>query len=339
MARYKDAGVDISLGDSIKDHITQLVRSTHSDSVVTFGGEFGGIYRVPFSNTLAITSIDGVGTKLKVAVAANLHSTVGQDLVNHSVNDIAVMGAIPAFFVDYFATGKLVERVVLEVIRGIIRACSNHSIALVGGETAQMPDLYRKDDYDLAGAITGFMKTDDPYLSRKVTENDVIIGFQSNGLHTNGYSLARRILFQKNKWSIDTYNEEIQSTWGQELLKIHKSYYQLSRRLIEQFNVCRLAHITGGGVPGNLARVIPEGLQAVVNTSLIPQQPIFSVLQKAGKVDYQEMYEVFNMGCGLMAICSSDSTDAIIQEFHGDAFFCGTIIRHEEGSKVLLNTQ
>jgi len=338
MTEYRDAGVDIRLGESIKSKITQLVRSTYSTSVVTCGGEFGGVYRVPFSNTLAITSIDGVGTKLKVAIAANVHTTIGQDLVNHSVNDISVMGASPAYFVDYIAAGKLNDSIVHSLVQGIVKACNHHSMAVIGGETAQLPDIYGENDYDLAGAITGFMNADDPYLSRSVSENDVIVGFTSNGLHTNGYSLARHILFKQNRWTVDTYDEEIGATWGHELLKVHRSYYQQIRKLIADHDVIRIAHITGGGIPGNLARIIPDGLQAIVDIAKIPQQPVFSVLQRAGRVALQEMYDVFNMGCGLLVICPTDYLNVVVDTFQGDAFSCGTIVRSTQGRKVVLNS-
>jgi len=336
MTDYRSAGVDLNLGDSIKDHIAALIKRTHSASVVTRGGEFGGVFRVPNSNVLAVTSIDGVGTKLLVAIAAGIHDTVGKDLVNHSVNDIAVMGATPAFFVDYFAAGKLNENTVLEVIKGITAACSEHEMALVGGETAQMPDLYDENEYDLAGAITGFMSSEDPYLSRVVKSGDMIIGFKSNGLHTNGYSLARKIVFSDSNWEIDTHNEELGTTWGSELLKVHRSYLNIIRDLIDNHEACRIAHITGGGIPGNMSRVLPEGIAAKIEVDKIPRQPVFSVLERAGAVSHEEMYEVFNMGCGMLAVVPGKSVDNIVSKYEGDAFLCGSIISHEERDKVVL---
>lgn len=337
MITYKEAGVDLAFSDSVKNRIVQLVHSTFDETVVSKGGEFGGVCRIPDSNFYLVSSIDGVGTKLKVAFLVDKHDTVGQDLVNHCVNDIGVMGAKPAFFLDYFASGELEEDTILAVIYGLVQACKQHSITLIGGETAQMPDIYKKNEYDLAGTIVGFLEKSKLMPKNNIKPGDIIIGFKSTGLHTNGYSLARKIVFERNSWTVDTYQEELGCTWGEELLKIHMSYYSLIDSLIENNLTKALAHITGGGIPGNLTRILPPSTMAKINRESVPVLPVFHVLMESGKVSEEEMYNVFNMGVGLVSISSPDSVDKTVKEFDEQSFIIGEIVKDTGNGKVSLS--
>ena len=337
MTTYKESGVDLFLSDSIKETISKLVHSTFDDTVVSKGGEFGGVLRIPGSNHYLVSSIDGVGTKLKVAFLVNKHDTVGQDLVNHCVNDIGVMGAKPAIFLDYFASGEMDENTIVAVITGLVEACKKHSIKLIGGETAQMPGIYQSNEYDLAGAIVGFLEQSRLLPKDNIEIGDVIVGFRSTGLHTNGYSLARKVVFEQNRWTVDTYQEELGVTWGDELLKIHRSYFQIIDVLVEKNMTKGLAHITGGGISGNLARIIPASMVALIDTSTIPVLPVFNVLMKSGNVSLKEMYNVFNMGVGLISISSPDSANNILKKFLGDSFIIGEVIKDTGEGRVSLS--
>jgi phosphoribosylformylglycinamidine cyclo-ligase len=333
---YREAGVNLDSSDAIKESIASRIKRTFSGSVVSKGGEFGGVYRIPESELMLVASIDGVGTKIKVAILAGVHNTVGQDLVNHCVNDIAVMGATPAVFLDYLAFGSIQPAVTLEIIDGLSLACSEHGVSLIGGETAQMPGFYSEGDYDLAGAIIGFLSNDDRINCENLSPGDVVIGFRSNGLHTNGYSLARRIVFEINKWRIDTFDPELGCTWGEELLKIHSSYYRVIRQMVTRKTGKAFAHITGGGLPGNVSRVIPQGLSAVIETSKIPRQPIFSVLEEAGRISREEMYRAFNMGIGMVAIVNAEQCTSILDEYDKEAVLLGEITGKEGRASVVL---
>ncbi len=296
----------------MKSRITRLVRDTYTDKVLTKGGEFAGLIQLPDCSDAIAVSIDGVGTKLKVAVLAGIHDTVGQDLVNHCVNDIAVMGCEPLCFVDYIAVGKLDNQIVLKIVEGLSRGCIENGIALIGGETAQMPDMYSEGEYDLAGAIVGRINPSNQFPKPDIGPGDLLIGVQSNGLHTNGYSLARKILFEEKRITVDLYLEEIGCTWGEELLKTHRSYLNLIRAAKVMPGVKAFAHITGGGIPGNLSRVLPDNLSAIIELSEIRSNPVFSVLQGYGNVSTEEMYNVFNMGGGLIIVADSREASNII---------------------------
>jgi len=325
LSKYAEAGVNLELSDSVKERITEIVRSTFNNNVLSAGGEFGGIYKIPESSLSLVSSIDGVGTKLKVAFMANKHDTVGQDLVHHCVNDIAVMGAKPAFFLDYLATGELRSSIVHEIIKGLADACRQHSVALIGGETAQMPGMYAKGEYDLAGAIVGFLEKEDTLPQPSIELGDILVGFRSSGLHTNGYSLVRKIVFEQNKWTLDTHQDELKCTWGEELLKIHLSYYDIIRLLIKRELTKALVHVTGGGIPGNLTRVLPPNVGAEIYVKNIPSNPVFSVLQESGNIQQQEMYQVFNMGVGVISVCTRDSAEQTTKLFPEDSFVLGQL--------------
>jgi phosphoribosylformylglycinamidine cyclo-ligase len=290
---YARAGVDVDLGNKLKRRIQSLVRQTHGPQVLGKIGGFGGLFRGKFPGVrdpVLVASIDGVGTKLKIAFALNKHDTVGADLVNHCVDDIAVLGARPLFFLDYIGCEKLEPRVFDQLLRGFSRACREAKCALIGGETAQMPGMYRRGEYDLAGCIIGVVDRSKMIDGRKIKPGDVVLGMRSNGLHTNGYSLARKVLPRSRK----IYKE---------LLCVHKNYQPLLAKAPNGM-IKGLAHITGGGLIDNLPRVLPHNCDAVIETKSWRVPRIFQVLQQNGKVGRKEMFQVFNMGIGMVAIVS-----------------------------------
>src|SRR5437870_7473685 len=308
---YASAGVDVDLANRLKRRIQSLVRQTHGPQVLGKIGGFGGLFRANFSGMrepVLVASIDGVGTKLKVAFALDKHDTVGADLVNHCVNDIAVVGARPHFFLDYIGCGKLEPRVFQELLRGFSRACQSAGCALIGGETAQMPGMYHKGEYDLAGCIIGVVDRRNIIDGRKIRPGDVVLGLESNGLHTNGYSLAREILFRKMRLKLTSRLPGSAKTVGQELLRVHKNY-QLLLAKIQSGMIKGLAHITGGGLIDNLPRILAGNCDAVIETKSWRVPRIFQVLEENGKIDPQEMYQVFNMGIGMVAVVSARDAD------------------------------
>jgi phosphoribosylformylglycinamidine cyclo-ligase len=303
---YARAGVDVDLGNKLKRGIQSLVRQTHGPQVLGKIGGFGGLFRASFPGIrepVLVASIDGVGTKLRVAFALNKHDTVGSDLVNHCVNDIAVLGARPLFFLDYIGCGKLEPRVFQQLLSGVSRACRSADCALIGGETAQMPGIYRKGEYDLAGCIFGVVDRGNIIDGRKIRPGDVILALESNGLHTNGYSLAREILFRKMRLKITSHLPGLAKTVGQELMRVHKNYQPLLARIPSDI-IKGLAHITGGGLTDNLPRILPANCDAVIETKSWRAPRIFQVLEENGKIDPQEMYQVFNMGIGMVVVVS-----------------------------------
>jgi phosphoribosylformylglycinamidine cyclo-ligase len=299
---YKGVGVDIDAGEEVVRRIKPLVRSTFTSGVLADIGSFGALFRPDFSTydePVLVSSVDGVGTKLKVAVRANVHHTIGQDLVNHCVNDIAVCGALPLFFLDYFSTGRLDPIVVHAVVEGFATACRQNGCALIGGETAEMPDLYQVGDYDLAGMIVGVVERSRILDGSAVKEGDLLYGLASTGLHTNGYSLARKVLFGAFDHD-DRPGELGGASVGEALLAVHRSYLepiQATADLVSAF-----VHVTGGGIPGNTARVIPDGLDVSVDYTAWPRPPIFSLIQEVGHVPEGDMRRAFNLGIGLIAI-------------------------------------
>jgi phosphoribosylformylglycinamidine cyclo-ligase len=301
---YARAGVDIDLGNKLKRRIGQLVGQTHGPEVLGKTGGFGGLFRVQFSGMRApvlVASIDGVGTKLKIAFAMNKHDTVSADLVNHCVNDIAVLGARPLFFLDYIGCEKLEERVFNQLLRGFSRACRSAGCALIGGETAQMPGMYGKGEYDLAGCIVGVVDRSKIIDGSKIRPGDVVLGLMSSGLHTNGYSLARKILFGKMRLKVGSRLPGSTSTVGAELLRVHKNYQPLLAK-VPRGMIKGLAHITGGGLIDNLPRILPKNCDAMIETKSWRVPRIFKILQRNGDVDLAEMYQVFNMGIGMVAV-------------------------------------
>ena len=303
---YASAGVDVDLGNRLKRQIQSLVRQTHGPRVLGKVGGFGGLFRANFPGIrepVLVASTDGVGTKLKIAFALDRHDTVGADLVNHCVNDIAVIGARPLFFLDYIGCEKLEPRFFDQLLRGLARACRAAGCALIGGETAQLGDMYRRGEYDLAGCIVGVVDRTKMIDGRRIKPGDVILGMPSNGLHTNGYSLARKILFEKMKLKPTSCLPGSTTTVGAELLRVHKNYQpMLARPSIGMIK--GLAHITGGGLLDNLPRILPANCDAVINTKSWRVPLIFQILQQNGNIDLHEMYQVFNMGIGMTAVVS-----------------------------------
>jgi len=303
---YTRAGVDVDLGNRLKGQIQSLVRQTHGPQVLSKIGGFGGLFRATFSGMrepVLVASIDSVGTKVKIAFALNKHDTVGADLVNHCVNDIAVLGARPLFFLDYIGCGKLEARVFRQLLWGLSRACRSTGCALLGGETAQLPGIYREGEYDLAGCIIGVVDRGNIIDGRKIRAGDVILGLESNGLHTNGYSLAREILFRKMSLKVTLRLPGSAKTVGQELLRVHKNYQPLLGKLPSGM-IKGLAHITGGGLVDNLPRILPANCDAVIETKSWRAPRIFQILQQNGNIELHEMYQVFNMGIGMTAVVS-----------------------------------
>jgi len=303
---YARAGVDIDLGNRLKRHIQLLVKRTHGVQVLGKIGGFSGLFAPNFRGMhepVLVASIDGVGTKLKIAFAMNKHDTVGGDLVNHCVNDIAVLGAQPLFFLDYIGCGKLEPRIFHQLLRGLSRACRSAGCALIGGETAQMPRMYRKGEYDLAGCIVGVVDRAKIIDGSNIKPGDAILGLGSNGLHTNGYSLARKILLETMGLKIGSYLPGWNITVGEELLRLHKNYQPLLAR-VPSGVIKGLAHITGGGLIDNLPRILPNNCNAVIDTKSWRVPRIFQTLQQKGNVDAEEMYQVFNMGIGMVVIVS-----------------------------------
>jgi len=310
---YARAGVDVDLANRLKRQTQSLVRQTHGPEVLGRIGGFGGLFRANFRGMrepVLVASIDGVGTKLKIVFAMNKHDTVGADLVNNCVNDVAVLGARPLFFLDYIGCEKLEPRVFQQLLRGLSRACRAAGCSLLGGETAQMPGMYRKDEYDLAGCIVGIVERD-KIVEKKIRPGDAILGLQSNGLHTNGYSLAREILFRKMQLKVGSRLPGLTATIGEELLRVHKNYQPLLAK-IPSGVIKGLAHITGGGLIDNLPRILPPNCDAVIETKSWKVPRIFQILQQNGNVDLREMYQVFNMGIGMVAIVAEQNADRVM---------------------------
>src|SRR5207247_4710207 len=303
---YARAGVDVDLGNKLKRGIQSLVRQTHGPQMLGKIGGFGGLFRASFPGMrepVLVASVDGVGTKLKIAFAMHKHDTVGADLVNHCVDDIAALGARPLFFLDYIGCERLEPRVFRQLVRGLSRGCRSAGCALLGGETAQMPGIYRKGEYDLAGCIVGVVDRAKIIDGSKIQPGDVVLGLGSNGLHTNGYSLARKILFEKMKLKPSSRFPGLKETVGAELLRVHKNYQPLLAK-VPRGMIKGLAHITGGGLIDNLPRVLPNNCDAVIDTRSWRVPEIFNFIGRKGNVDCAEMYQVFNMGIGMVAIVS-----------------------------------
>ncbi len=328
---YKAAGVDIEAGEKTVDKIKAYAKSTFNKSVLADIGLFGAFYEPDFSdykNPVLVSSVDGVGTKLKIAIEMDKHDTIGQDLVNHCVNDIAVCGAKPLFFLDYYATGKLNPDKAADVVKGFSIACKENDCALIGGETAEMPGLYDEKDYDVSGTIVGVVDKSKIIDGKKIQKGDLLIGFPSTGLHTNGYSLARKVLLEKYK--VTDYVDGIKNTLGDELLKIHKSYLQLIITLKNSVDVKGLSHITGGGIVGNTSRIIPAGLNLQINWGNWEMPAIFKLIQQTADISNEEMRKVFNCGIGLIAVVISKEdklqTFQVAHDVHEHPLLIGEVI-------------
>jgi phosphoribosylformylglycinamidine cyclo-ligase len=316
---YKSAGVDIEAGEKTVDKIKGYAKSTFNKSVLADIGMFGAFYEPDFSgykNPVLVSSVDGVGTKLKIAIEMDKHDTIGQDLVNHCVNDIAVCGAKPLFFLDYYATGKLNPDKAADVIKGFSIACKENECALIGGETAEMPGLYDANDYDVSGTIVGVVDKSKIVDGKRIQKGDLLIGFPSNGLHTNGYSLARKVLLEK--FNVNDQVDEINNALGDELLKIHKSYLKLITALKNSVDVKGLSHITGGGIVGNTSRIIPKGLGLLIHWGSWELPSIFKLIQNTGNISSEEMHKVFNCGIGLIAVISKEDKLQAFQIAHDE---------------------
>jgi len=311
---YARAGVDVDLGNLVKRRIQARVKGTHGPEVLGKVGGFGGLFAPNFSGLrepVLVASVDGVGTKLKIAFALNRHDTVGADLVNHCVNDIAVLGARPLFFLDYIGAEKLEPRVFDQLLSGFTRACRLAGCALIGGETAQMPGMYRKGEYDLAGCIVGVVDRAKMIDGSRIKRGDVILGLSSNGLHTNGYSLARQILFEKMRLTPESKIPGIKHSLGTELLRVHRNFQPLLTK-IPAGTIHGLAHITGGGLVDNLPRVLPKNCDALIDTQSWTVPSIFKIIEAKGKVNRTEMYQVFNMGIGMVAIVAESEARKVL---------------------------
>ncbi len=311
---YKSSGVDIIAGENTVSRIKDHVRSTFNSNVLTDIGHFGGMFKFDpdeYKEPVLVSSVDGVGTKLKVAIEFGKHDTIGQDLVNHCVNDIAVCGAEPLFFLDYMAFGKLDEDIASEIVKGFSIACKENDCALIGGETAEMPGVYKESDYDLSGTIVGVVEKENILDGSNIQPGDLLIGFLSNGLHTNGYSLARKVLLEK--YDLDDYITLINKTLGEELLRVHKSYLKLIRELKTNVNVKGFSHITGGGIIGNTSRIIPEGLNVKIHWGNWDTPPVFKLIQNTGNISSDEMRKVFNEGIGLIVVVPEEQEEMTLQ--------------------------
>jgi phosphoribosylformylglycinamidine cyclo-ligase len=330
---YADAGVDIDRANRTKKRIKYLAHKTFNRNVLSDIGGFGGLFSIDkqkYVDPVLVSSVDGVGTKLKIAFEMNVHHTIGADLVNHCVNDIAVQGAKPLFFMDYLATGKLDPQTAENVVEGLAEACKHNGCALIGGETAEMPGFYPEGEYDLAGFIVGVVERDRIVTGKTVGVGDIILGLASNGLHTNGYSLARKLLFEVAHYTLDTYVNELKGKVGNELLRTHRSYWSLVRKLVDGDCVSAMAHITGGGITENLPRVLPRGVAAVIELGSWPIPPIFEHLQTLGNVPQEEMLRTFNMGIGMLLVIPAakfKKVQTILDKAGEKAYTVGRIVK------------
>ena len=345
---YAAAGVDIDLGNKVKSTLPQLLASTHRPEVLGKVGGFGGLFALDtrkYKQPVLVGSADGVGTKLKLAFAMDRHDTVGQDLVNHCVNDIAVMGAEPLFFLDYIGTGVLKPHVFTQLIRGFANACAENNCALIGGETAQMPGFYQPGEYDVSGTIVGVVEKSKILDGHSIQPGDAVIGLASSGLHTNGYSLARQIIFQKLRLKLSGKLPGLDGTLGEELLKVHVSYGPLIQVLLKKYNrvnskrgIKGLAHITGGGFVDNIPRVLPKDCNVIIRKGSWDILPIFKLIQEKGGVPEAELYQVFNMGIGMTAIVDGSKANTVLNFIRTQghtAWLIGEVVRGKGIAKVV----
>jgi len=334
---YKDSGVNIEAGENAVNRIKPIVKSTFNQNVLTNIGGFGGLYALDlkkWKEPILVSSVDGVGTKLIIAQKSGIFDTVGQDLVNHCVDDIFVMGATPQYFLDYIGVGELVPKDIEDLISGFAKACRENGVSLIGGEMAEMPGIYKKEDYDLAGTIVGLVEKKNIITGEKIVAGDVVIGFKSTGLHTNGYSLARKIIFEKLNYTVDTIIPNLNKTVAEAFLAVHKSYYPILKKWATPEKIHGMAHITGGGIPGNLKRSIPDGLVAEIDCSKWERPELFKFLEREGNVDSYEMYRAFNMGIGFNVVTNEKNAEEILKET--DGILIGKILKSENNQKVKL---
>src|SRR5687768_14493980 len=311
---YADAGVSIDNANKAVAKIREYARATFNERTLTEIGSFGGMFSGAFpdmADPILVASADGVGTKLKLAFETGIHNTVGADLVNHCVNDILVQGARPLFFLDYFATGKLEPDVTASVVEGMARACKENGCVLLGGETAEMPDFYPPGEYDLAGFIVGVVDKDKVIDGRSISPGDIVLGIPSNGLQTNGYSLARKLFFEVGGHTTGTFLEELGETVGQTLLKTHQSFLPQIAPLLDSGKIKGLAHITGGGLIENIPRILPTGVSVEIERGAWPELPVFGVMRRLGNVTEADMFRTLNMGIGMVVVCTESEKETI----------------------------
>lgn len=336
---YRDAGVDIDAANEAKEKIKRLARATFNERTLSEIGSFGGMFDARFPQMRApvlVASADGVGTKLKVAFSTGIHNTIGRDLVNHCVNDILVQGARPLFFLDYIATGKLTPEMVASIVEGVAAGCLENGCVLLGGETAEMPGFYGEGEYDVAGFIVGIVDREKVIDGASIAAGDCVLALPSVGLHTNGYSLARKLFFEVAGYEPETEVARLNSTVGAALLQPHVSYLAALEGLLDSGRIKGLAHITGGGLTENIPRILPEGTNVVIARETWPVLPIFSVMQEIGSIPDAEMYRTFNMGVGMVIICTDEDAANIKAHLKERGETCYEIGRVEEGNREVL---
>jgi len=335
---YAASGVDVRAGEQAVERIKQLAASTFNSQVLTGLGSFGGFFKPEMAGLkepVLISSTDSVGTKLKLAFMTNIHNTIGEDLVNHCINDILVHGARALFFLDYIGVGKLDSNVVAEMVEGLSRGCKNAGVALIGGEMAELPGFYQPGEYDLVGFVVGMVDQARIVNGSTISKGDVCIGLASSGLHTNGYTLARKVAFEIGKHKPDDKVEALGMTIAEALMKVHRCYAPVIHPLLDKFDIHGMAHITGGGIPGNLKRILPDGTGAVIEKSTWPVLPIFEYLRSVGNIDPEDIYSAFNMGIGYILVVAESDVDGIISDFANngeEAYIIGHI---EKGDKAV----
>jgi phosphoribosylformylglycinamidine cyclo-ligase len=340
--KYTDAGVDIDKADRAMEAIKELVRETFTPEVKADFGNFGGLFSIANLNLqepLLVSSIDGVGTKVKIAIEMQRFDGPGQDIVNHCVNDILVQGARPLFFMDYYATAVLDENALKGVVEGLAAACRENNCALLGGETAEMPGLYKEGDFDLAGSIVGVVDKSKLIDGSRIQEGDVVLGLASSGLHTNGYSLVRKVLLEKAGYKLTDTPEVLSRALGEELVEPHKSYARSLLPLIDDELINGLAHITGGGFSGNIPRILPDQISVEIDRNSWEAPGIFKLIQEAGEVETEEMFRTFNMGIGMVAICALDNADTVKSRLEAageTAIAIGRAVKAGKSSSVLF---
>ncbi|NOZ61226.1 MAG: phosphoribosylformylglycinamidine cyclo-ligase [Calditrichaeota bacterium] len=312
---YKDAGVDISAGEESVKEIARLAKSTFSDAVLKDIGLFGSFFQIDkekYRQPVLVSSVDGVGTKLKVAFMAHIYDTVGEDLVNHCVNDIMTSGADPLFFLDYLAFASLDSEILVKIIEGLARGCRNANCALIGGETAEMPGFYQPGEFDMSGTIVGIADRENVIDGGKIVSGDILVALPSNGLHTNGYSLVRKVFFELNNFGVDQFVPELQTTLGEELLRVHQCYQRAINAVKFKNYVHGMSHITGGGIEGNTKRLLSEKFRLKIDWDVWEAPPIFRMIQKLGNIETTEMRRVFNLGVGFIFVVDKNrASDAI----------------------------
>ena len=334
---YADAGVSIDNANLAVAKIKEFAKTTFNQRTLTEIGSFGGMFSAAFpemSEPILVASADGVGTKLKIAFLTDTHDTIGQDLVNHCVNDILVQGARPLFFLDYFATGKLKPDVTASVVEGMAKACKENKCVLLGGETAEMPGFYSENEYDLAGFIVGIVDKSKVIDGKNIKTGDVVLGLPSNGLHTNGYSLARKLLFYIGRYKLDRILDETGETVAETLLKPHKSYLPTLENLLDSGKIKGLAHITGGGLLENIPRILPDNVAVEIKRGTWDELPIFGLMQKLGNVQDFEMFRTFNMGIGMVVICAEEDKD-FLKNSLGECFEIGRVVEGEKQVSIV----